>query len=319
MNGFVLLCHSIAVVAVRRKISLATLQKRILQEQHSDLAYDCIADLFRMDEVGTMVQVKAYFEGLDCEDASDEVLLAHLRRLVLSKVNQGIFRTFNEVDPTFGKILRNVKLAVQALQSFTVVERFGETCIYPANCDPLAHLPMAQRSDLERALREAANGGENIPTLLARLSLYLREQKVQSRIVPLLSVALIFKAVYENQPPVDAATTDVEEAMARKDVLAIVKQCCGKIKGDMQSSYVEKKKVSRRLYELYFEAIEQNLCERLAGTDDDNHSLYHALRSKQANLTRETYKKTHRARLEYLATLAYEETVKALKKENQQG
>jgi hypothetical protein len=314
LNEFVAFCHTIAVVAVRSRIPAPMLHNRTLQENFSDIAYDCLADLFRQDDHGNLVQVKAFFESIDCDRATDQELVSELRRLVFSKVNNGIFRILNEADPVLGKIIRNIKLAAQALQSFVIVDRFGDICIHPASCDTLGHLPSAEKEDLEIALRQISNGSENIPTLLARLSRYLRDQTKHSRIVAIISVALVFRSLYETNQVIDEEDVPPENRFIPQEVESAVKETCVRLKSDMESTYLGRKKVSSDLYGIYFDLIESTLVDKLVGGNGESNSLYEALRQYIPGLTRKEYRYTHRGKLEYLSKLAYEQTVSSLKK-----
>ncbi len=153
INEFIFLCRKIALVHLRRKIASGRLSLDFFRATLDDLALDTVADLFNRDETGKFVQLEAYFEGLSIEESSGEDLLTYTRRLVCSRVNQNLFRLYHENDPSLGKILRNVKLAVGALQNFTVVERFNEQCIVPSMCDTLEHFPEIERADLDREMQ----------------------------------------------------------------------------------------------------------------------------------------------------------------------
>ncbi len=128
LNDLIALCHSIAIVHLRRRIPLATLQRRFHYTGFSDLAYDCIADLFRRDDHGSLVRLKAFFRGAVQRMASDRDLLAQMKRLVYSRVNQSIFTMYFEADPSLGKILRNIRLALQTMRHAGLTERGGESC-----------------------------------------------------------------------------------------------------------------------------------------------------------------------------------------------
>ena len=163
----------------------------------SDLAYDCVADLFRRDERGSLIQIRAYFGALEISDASDAEMLMHLRRLVFSAVNQGIYRLYRQADPAFGKILRNIKLAVATLQNFTEeIERFGEPYLVPALADPLTECPPFEIGYLERALAPFVRNSPSVPTLLGALSFILRQQEKCSPAIALATVASLFRSVY---------------------------------------------------------------------------------------------------------------------------
>ena len=140
LNCVVAVAHALATSFLLSKRSAGRLS--VLHGlNHSDLAYDCIADIFQLNEGGTYVQLSAYFAGINLKLASEEETLAHLRRLVFSKVNHGIFRLYSESDPVLAKILRNIKLAIASLGSFVELQRFDESCIAPSLCETNEHLP----------------------------------------------------------------------------------------------------------------------------------------------------------------------------------
>ena len=145
LHQFVAYCNSIALTLIQSKIASGTIQTRHFGLSAADIAFDAVADLFREDDDGNLVQIKAYFESIDWEKSEDEELLIHLRRLVFMRTNQGLFRMFQEVDPGLGKILRNTKLAIAALNTFVETDHFGEPCIAPSLCDPLVRLPMREK------------------------------------------------------------------------------------------------------------------------------------------------------------------------------
>ena len=196
LNGLVDLCHSMASVALRRKIAPAMLNSGVHGTNYRDLAYDCIAELFQQGEDGSLLQIRAYFQGIDRRAASDQELLTHIRRIVFTKVNHGVVRFYGEADPDLGKILRNIKLSVQALRSYNVVERFGDTFLLPAFSPSLEHLPPFTREELESELRGVARIDDHVPAMLAHLSRMLRGQQHHSRLVSLTTVALAIKSIY---------------------------------------------------------------------------------------------------------------------------
>ncbi len=198
LNCLIGVSHSLAASFLASKATTESLIS-VYDLTTSDLAYDCIADLFQEDGDGKYRQLQAYFAGLSIATARDEEILIHLRRLVFSKVNQSIFRLYSEADPSLSKILRNIKLAIHSLKNFEEIERFGEPCIVPSLCDTLVHLPPFEREELEHCFLHIARGDELIPDLLAKLSLLLREQIERCRILPFVGVGILFRTVYEKK------------------------------------------------------------------------------------------------------------------------
>jgi len=312
INEFIFLCRKIALVQIRRKLSSGRLHSEFFKSSPDDLAIDCIADLFQQDDSGTFIQIKTYFESLSFENISEKDLLTHLRRLVFARVNQSIFRMYNEADPSLGKILRNIKYAVHTLNNFNEIERFGEQCIAPSACETLEHLPVLDRPELERQLRYHAHGSEHIPALLAKLSVYLREQNDHSRIVPLMLVAIVFRSLYSDTPVTQEVM--IEDRFIARDASAILYGICKQLMNETELKYVGKKKVEPVIFKKYFDVIEENLVATIIQQDGDRKSFFTSLKTLMPELTEKEYKKNHKSRVEYLARIAHKRAVKELRK-----
>jgi hypothetical protein len=277
----------------------------------SDIAYDCLGDLFQRDESGRACKILAYFGGIDVDRLSEEELLIYLRRLVVSAVNQRIFRLYQEYDPSLGRILRNMKLAIRTLENFSETERFGEAYICPALCPTLEHLPEFDRQSLVEHLQTRVSGTERVPELLATLSRFLRHQTERSRMVPLVQLALAFRDLYElknvriaqHVEPPSEALIDIEMAISNT---------CASIKAAALKTYAAKKKISREILDAYIQAIDSALTNRLVHHDPRQSSLYEELRKNMPTLTEAQYRRIHRTRLEYLSKLANKTIAKEL-------
>lgn len=267
-----------------------------------DLAFDAVAELFQRDDAGRFVQLETYFESYPPATTGDEELLIALRRLVYSRTNHALFRMYRDVDPVLFKILRNVKLAVERMQQFHEVERFGETYIVPAMCETLEHLPALAMDDLENELLAVALGDETIPRLLGKLALLLKQQSERARMVPLIGVAMVMRAVYarRNEPLLPPASAD--DPQMGDDLTDVISQACAAVRHECHPRYVGKGKTTEAMYGDYFEVIEESLYAKLQG--DDGVSYLGLLQAKVPGLTHEEYKKMHRSRIEYLGSLA---------------
>lgn len=313
LNGLVGLCHSMAAAALRRKIAPAMLDAGVHGTSYGDLAYDCIAELFEQGEDGALMQIRAYFQGIDIDAASDDQLLTHLRRIVFTKVSHGMVRFYSEADPELGKILRNIRLSVQALHNFTVVERFGDAHLIPALSSSLEHLPPFDRDELEAALRRDARPDDHVPAILAHLSRLLLSQSERSRIVPLTGVALAIKSLYVTQGAGESDHVPAEDPFTVSDILILVRTACREVLGRMAVEYVGSGKVEREMFRRYTEVIENNVALRITGGETDGHSLYSGLQAMIPTMSESEYRSRHRARLEYLARLAYKRSIEMLR------
>ena len=312
LNVIVNICLALASEHLERKWN----SRRLTQLQgisEADLAYDCIADLFQQDDAGRLVQLEAYFSSIRNECTDGEELLVYLRRLVYSRVNQAIFRMYEDIDPTLSRILRNIKIAVQKLGQFEEIDRFGENCLAPLLCDKLQHLQPVNEQVIEQHLSSVCIGIESIPQMLAGLALYLREQDEHSRVVPFMVVARSIESVYtiRHRPLLEAAQVEAEFEI--HDTTAIVKSACRKVRHEMFARYVEKHKINEELFDHYFEIIERNLLLRFVELDGHDKAYFDLLKSRLPDLTKGQYRAQHRAKLEYLGALTYKRAMKELK------
>lgn len=311
LNHLIKLSHALANSFIASKTTAGTLSM-VSGLTTSDLAYDCIADLFQQDAKGNCIQLKAYFAGLSITTSRDEEMLAHLRRVVFSKVNHGIFRLYTEIDPTLAKILRNIKIAINTLKNFTEFERFGEPCIAPCACNMLEDRPAFDRDELHRYFIRDVSGRENVPELLAKFSLFLREQKECCRIIPLVTVGILFRDVYTTKEVMSEEAT-FDDTLLKTDASALIKKACRDVENRTSNKYVGKGKVTPDVFCSYFCVIEEVLVEKFVGMDGEDTSLCEALKNHIPNLTEKEYKTHHRNRIEYLLKQANKEAVKLLK------
>jgi len=165
----------------------------------------------------------------------------------------------------------------------------------------LDHLPVLDREGVEHVFLRIGHGDERVPELLAKLSLYLRGQSDHSRIVPLVAVALGIRSLYARTSTAPGATSTPERELLEQDATTMIRGACSQVKAKMRRRYVDQKRIGAEVFELYFDAIELYLCARFDGLGEGALSLYTSLERVDPTLTREEYRRKHRARIEYLA------------------
>jgi len=306
------LCHAFAAASINSKMASGSISEEFIGLKPRDIAFDCIADLFQRDGDGTVVQLKAYFDGVQLASISDEELLTHFRRLVFSKVNDGLFRMYHEVDPSLGKIIRNIKFIISTLHSFDELEKLGEHCICPSFVERLDELSTIDLETLERELRKYVKGTERMPELMAKLSLFLRQQSEHCRVVPLAAVARVFRAILSEPRREEVAEATMEDDVLMKDVERVIKEACFELRTKMKPRYSKGKNVPAKYIDYYFRVIEETLIERLSSHDGKSESLFMQLKDHFPGLKRNEYEKRHKKVLEYLLKLSTEEAKKKL-------
>jgi hypothetical protein len=275
---------------------------------------DCIADLLQRDDEERLVQVAAFFESVSYQNLREEELLVHVRRLVYGRVNQSLFRLYNELDPSLGKVLRNLKLAVQSIRTIDAIDRLGEQYIAPSHCETLEELPALDQGALEAKVREFFYESRQMPQLVAKLAGFLRRQSEHSRCVSVMSLAVAVRAIYAGDNEAPAPDQELQERLHAEDTARIISEACRKVSQESQQLYVVKKRIDPRVYAHYFQVIETNIHRRILGEDGEAGSYFEGLRSLMPELTQEEYREAHRARLEYLGRLSFDEAREQLKK-----
>lgn len=318
LKNVIRICHAFAVSSVNSKIAAGRLNKEFIGLNSTDIAWDCIADLFPPDANGIFVQLKSYFSGMSFENISDEELFTHFRRLIFSKVNDGLFRMYREMDPVLAKIIHNIKVVVNTLDNFDEIERLGEKCICPSFVDKLIELPSMDRQTLENGVLEMITLGKtctrtimHIPELMSKLSLFLREEKEYCRIVSIVDVAYVFRSIYSEVISKKIVEPAVESFLLAEDVQKIIKETCCEVKTKMKPRYYAKK--NGEYSDCYFVVIENTLNDRFFDKEDNHESLLAQLTKLIPGLTKEEYLKSHKSILEYLLKLSTEQLKKKLK------
>ncbi len=283
-----------------------------------DLALDCIADLFQRSDSGALVQVRAYFASFDLDSSDEDETLAHLRRLVFARVNQSIFRIYQDIDPSFAKILRNIKIAIDALQNFAVSTRFGHISITPVLTDEHVELPDVSPHILVVALKDAgASPQDTVPMMLSRLSIWLREQQEYRRVVPITVVAQAIRSIYQGKSVGGAVAGGAvpDSSLTESEIISMLESACARIKLEMASAYVSKGKLDVSAYDLSFNAIRTRLLQVYVQRDGESSSYFDEIHRHAPEISYEDYRSDHRKRVEYLGRLVEKEFVKLIKNE----
>jgi hypothetical protein len=315
VKDFANLCHRIALMYLRKKARSSRLNPADFGVSLEDLAWECIADLFQRNEQGVFVKLAGYFGAVAWENKSEDDLLGATRRLVFSHVNQALCRIYFETDPSLGKLIRNLKLAVKASSCFSLVQResLAWICLAPENAAAAA-LPVMPPEFLEARLAASLRGEADVKQVLHLLAEIVDEQSLYRKSYPLTGLALIIRSAFtrlncavEENNGHDEFMPDEIEKMIHANVEAV--------KASMRPAYVEKRKVDGRTYEAYFGAIRDMLAAEYVQNDGCNRSYYDYLHQHLQPLTREEYQDRFRCHFEYLAKLTRQELLRQLKKE----
>jgi len=317
VKEFVSLCHKMAVVYLRQKARTGRFTLPSLALPTEDLTWDSLADLFQRDQRGVFVKLTSYFRALDWENKSEDELLAAVRRLIFSQVNQAIYRNYREADPSLGKILRNLKNAAADSPLFTLTHCCGESwlSLHEAD-DDSSLLPVMPPEFMEAHLMAAVRGEPDMKQVLSVLSGILSAQREYRPGFPLTGLALIIRSTFVKLHAVLEQESNCHDHFASEEIQQMISKSLAITKTKMFASYVGKHKTGAAIYETYFLAMHDWLGAEFVDNDGYGRSYHDYLRRHLPEMTRADYQQHHRCQFEYLAKLAREEFIHQLKQES---
>ncbi|NNE71511.1 MAG: hypothetical protein HKN29_14265 [Rhodothermales bacterium] len=158
-----------------------------------DVALDALADALSRSQSGRFNQVASYFQDLDWEHLNEEELVTALRRFVFRKVEDGVYRMFQERDPQLAKLIRVLRNAANSSEEVSLVRHGGRLWVCVDGALPAANVSTLPLELLERRLWVC--DGDTAPDMLKCVVRVLRYQTLHQAAVPLTGLALVVRAV----------------------------------------------------------------------------------------------------------------------------
>lgn len=314
VNHLVHICFKIALAYLYhrlRKGSLADYQFGISNE---DLALDCIAELYQRDEEGQFVVLEQYFRSAKWETLDEEGLKIALRRLVFSKVNEGLFRNYREEDPNLAKIIRNIKEATKQDSRVSLV-RARDTnwlVVGPPDTQP-NHLPLAPAEILEAFLLSVVCNTSNTYKAVSSLADFSAAHPHYCNGYPMSAFAQVLRTSFLGRVVTD--TEHDEAAYEPIEVETAIQRAVNKVRHSLQDSYVRGGKLSLALFDNYVDAVKKILRSTFTLYPDAIDSQFEALQTIMPGLSKDAYMNQHRNILQYLFKLSRTEMLAYLRED----
>jgi hypothetical protein len=273
-----------------------------------DLALDCISGLFERNARGEFCALQKYFNDIHWESLDEPALTGATRRLVFSQVNQELYRTYKESDPTLHRIIRNLKDAADALPGVSIKECNGENWIVFTNGAMESSRPVAPPEYIGPYLTAQIARDDNTRALLTEIRDILVAQTEYRSGFPVVRLALILREAFAVLADADADENTAQPApdatLMSDDLATLLKISVRMTCDSFHSSYVEQGKISRPLFDAYGTIAQEVL--KMEFLDDGGASLpyFERLRHHLPELSREEYMQVHRGVLEYLVKTA---------------
>jgi hypothetical protein len=306
VEDFITYCHKLAVAYLRVKGSLQRFDARRAGISTEDFALDAIADLFSRNEAGAFSQIEGYVGRLGgMQDLSDDELASALRRLVLSCVNNRIYRVFAETRPSLAKITRNLKLALKKHPTLELTKKGGELFIALRNAhQQRADFPEIAPELIQAHLAAPASRRLPMPKVLTCLGELLEERTGYQHRVRLFQIAYLLDALPASHGETEGTMTGHDAHFTSGELLALIDSAVTQTLEKREGSYLSKKKFTAPEMRAHRSAVREILRVEFSVDGDQPRSYFEILKEQLPHLTRQLYARKHRVVLEYLSKTA---------------
>ena len=299
VNELVQMSSNMALAYLRLQLHRGALDDYRFGIPTDDLAIDCIADMFLRNEEGRFCALDTYFDSIQWTQLSDTDLQIALRRLVFSKVNEGIFRSYRNEDPNLAKIIRNVKEAIKRSDKlFLKREREMQWIIAGPEGTVKSNKPLAPVELLETYLTPILCTESNTYTAVYAFLDFLSLHTHYCNAYPLSEYARILRSCFKNRH-VPVQPTE-EMSMASMDVETALDKTISHVRNTLYKTYVQKGKLSLTMYDNYINAVQKALSAQFGFTSDPIESQYEALAAYMPNLSKDAFQEEHRNIMQYV-------------------
>lgn len=314
VREFAYFSRDVALAYLKYKIKNGDRYILTYYDRLEDLAWDCIADLFERDENGHFSQLETYFKNVEINAIHEGDLVSLTRRLIFSKVNDGLFRNHKNFDKSLSKIIRNLKLAAKGHPEIdiTIVNNQTSLVFEIEENDGPSIPPEILEAWLFRHIEPKLNT-KDILELVFEL---FRQNQVYNNSIPVVWLAQSIRHVYTKM------NGDFKEVPAHSkpnffngELTAFIEQIIDLKKGDLYKSYVETGKISSTLFDHYLNAVVEILHDDFIEDDPVADSYFEHLAKYMPQLKKDTYREDHRQYLEYLVKIIRKDFTNEVKKE----
>lgn len=315
----------LSVVQVSRAIVTAYLNVKmsslgfLYQSQglsETDLAYDCIADLFRSNDGQHYPKVEAFASSLHApliDMPPVEVFIAF--RGFLTRVARGhIADLFYLSDPVGGRIHRNIRECVQShagLKLFDTPEGLYLTVDPEMRSGTAAEFP---REELERELFSRIDHKRGTGRLLHQVHEILAGDERFSGRIRLFDLVQIFKRIFGADHPEHLAEPKSDfDGLSEADIGILRDRTLKTTKEKIFLAYLGSGKLTRREAMALYQTVADVIDGWIEGSDGTM-SLYNRL-TVHLETDSGKYGERYRAKLEYLVKTARRDLAALLSKE----
>lgn len=286
----------IGLAYLRYRIRTGTLDLDFLHCDEAYVAQTSIAEMFARDENNSFKCFNNCSLLSDVEECDLQNVEIHYKRVVITKVRDGVYSLFKQHDSQLNRIMRNLRTALAEYQEFKLT---GSGTLYYGNIlGQHEYLPV---EILEQIILSAAKKSTNSPQLLENLIDSFKEYHDYNIAVSFTELALLIRASgYSEYQTKKSETEGTDEKAELACLKAVVEKALRKVKVQYKTGYVEKKKMPGWLFESYMNSIQNFYIAKLEMGESAESSIFYYLKEEIPGLVNEEYRSQHRVTVEYL-------------------
>jgi len=301
------------LVSVSTRMALAYLYQKArlggLRPEHfgltfEDLALDSTAELFRRDDAGNFVELRTYFNSVGRAASTDADMEIALRRIVFSKVSEGLFRRYRENDPNLGKVIRNTKDAINSLQGVRLERQGRQLWIVVGDDELMMETPVAPPEVIDAHVTSALGSAGQMQAAVAALVSFLETHPYYRNGFPVSEFAKVVRSAYIRLGAALHNDDDTERQFTTDEIKRAIDSATDAVYTKTFSTYVEKKKVDARTFQVYLRTVRDVLESLYVHDTSSTYSHFDVMATYTPGLSEDEYRRTHRNRVEYMVKLA---------------
>ena len=305
VNHLVYVSTRMALAYLYQKARLGSLRPEHFGLTFEDMALDSTAELFQRDDSGRFVELRAYFNSAGRAASTDAEMEIALRRIVFSKVSEGLFRRFRENDPNLGKVIRNTKDAVIALPGVRLERQGRQLWIVIGDDDELMlETPVAPPEIVDAHVTSALGSAGQMQEAVIALVSFLEMHPYYRNGFPVSEFAKIVRSAYIR---LGAALNDEEQSerhFTSEEVARAIDAATDAVYTKTFSTYVKTKKVDAPTFQVYLRTVRDVLESMYIHDTSSSYSHFDVMATYNLGLSEDEYRRTHRNRVEYMVKLA---------------
>ncbi|MEW5799532.1 MAG: hypothetical protein AB1728_11065 [Bacteroidota bacterium] len=274
----------------------------------SDLAYECIAPIFALDNRKQFYRIRAFVDSLPCSlvEMEEKTLFVVFRSCLGTVINTEAAKYHIELDPIGAKVLRGLKLAVKQSNSSRLSEGVFGTLLEPTMVDLLDHAHEFPIELLERNLVGRSAMFKKNPAFIHTVVTVLAEQDEYRRAVLLYDLVTLRKKYLQFEEKELLINSEIDSSfdhyILHEEIGALRNSVLRYIQRKVTTLYADTRKLDSHEASILSNTM-SSIIDRWFSNDGNDLQYFEHLRGSHP-ITKKEYDLYWKTKVEYLVKLA---------------